>query len=197
MLGCLQESAADLLKKLHDGDAAEQAAAADALVKRGPAARAAVQKALDKAGSDFRARYEDVLIRIECATDSARESFGPLDLELREAAGSQEPVPQLNVGIKLKAIFDGTNGGTSPVTATISRASFITARTRSDLLVKGAKGEAFTRTFDAQTPKMIEYGAIIPPRHPPGTRFALVFEIDVDGTKRLMRSGILVIEKKD
>jgi hypothetical protein len=44
---------------------------------------------------------------------------------------------------------------------------------------------------------MVEYGAILSPRFPPGTRVALVFEIDVGGTKKLLRSGILTIEKKD
>jgi len=192
-----QDSVPELLKKLHDGDAAEQKAAADGLVKKGASAKFAVQKALDKAGSDLRTRYEDVLIRIDCGTDSARESFGSLDLEFREAGATQEPVPQINIGIKLKAIFEGTNGGTEPAVATITKAVLVTPKGRNDLLVKGPKGEPFTRTFDPQSPKMIEYGAILAPRFPPGTRVALVFEIDVDGTKKLLRSAILTIEKKE
>lgn len=68
---------------------------------------------------------------------------------------------------------------------------------RNELLVKGPKGEPFTRTFDPQAPKMVEYGAILSPRFPPGTRYALVFEIDVAGTKKLLRSGLLAIEKKE
>lgn len=184
-----QDSVPELLKKLHDGDAAEQKAAADGLVKKGTPARFAVQKALDKAGSDFRTRYEDVLIRIECGTDSARESFGSLDLELREAAATPE--------IKLKAIFEGTNGGTEPAVVTLTKAVLVTVKGRNDLLVKGPKGEPFNRTFDPQAPKMIEYGAILSPRFPPGTRYALVFEIDVNGAKKLLRSGILTIEKKE
>ena len=192
-----QDSVPELLKKLHDGDAAEQKAAADGLVKRGSPAKFAVQKALDKAGSDFRTRYEDVLIRIDCGTDSARESFGSLDIDFREAGASQEAVPQINIGIKLKAIFEGTNQGTEPVSVTVTRAALVTAKGKNDLLVKGPKGEPFTRTFDAQAPKMIEYGAILAPRFPPGTRYALVFELDVNGTKKLLRSGILTIEKKE
>jgi len=189
---------AELLKKLHDGDAAEQKVAADGLVKKGSAAaRAAVQKALEKAGSDFRARYEDVLIRIDCGTDSARESFGSLDIDFREASASQEPVPQINIGIRLKAILEGTNSGAEPVHVTVTKAVLVTAKGKNDLLVKGPKGEPFTRTFDSQAPKMIEYGAILAPRFPPGTRYALVFELDVNGTKKLLRSGILAIEKKE
>jgi hypothetical protein len=166
-------------------------------VKKGRSARFAVEKAFEKAGSDFKTRYEDVLIRIDCGTDSARESFGTLDVELREAAAVQEPVPQINIGIKLKAIFEGTNGGTEPLVVTITKASIVTAKGKNELLVKGPKGEAFTRTFDAQAPKMIEYGAILSPRFPPGTRVALVFELDVSGTKKLLRSAILTIEKKE
>lgn len=106
-------------------------------------------------------------------------------------------MPQINIGIKLKAIFEGTNGGTEPVSVTITKAVLVTAKGRNDLLVKGPKGEPFTRTFDAQSPKMIEYGAILAPRFPPGTRCALMFEIDVNGTKKLVRSAILAIEKKE
>jgi len=190
-----QETVADLLKKLHDGDAADQKTAADALVKKG--ARASVQKALEKAGSDLRPRYEDVLIRIDCGTDSARESFGSLDLELREAGATTEAVPKFGDGVKLKAIFDGTNGGSDPASVTIVKASLVTAKGKVDLLVKGPKGEPFTRVFDAQAPKMIEYGAILPPRYPPGTRLALAFEIEVNGTRKLVRSGIITVEKKE
>ena len=106
-------------------------------------------------------------------------------------------MPQINIGIKLKAIFEGTNGGTEPVSATITKAMLVTAKGRNDLLVKGPKGEPFVRVFDAASPKMIEYGAIIAPRFPPGTRVALVFEVDVNGTKKLLRSAILTIEKKE
>ncbi len=166
-------------------------------MKKAVSARPAVQKAFDKAGSDVKPRYEDLLIRMDCGTDSARESFGTLDLELREAGATQEAVPQINTGIKLKTIFEGTNGGTEPRVVTITKATLVTAKGRNDLLVKGPKGEAFTRTFDAQAPKLIEYGAILSPRWPPGTRVALVFEVDVDGTKKLMRSAILTIEKKE
>jgi len=156
-----------------------------------------VQKALDKAGSDFRARYEDVLIRIDCGTDSARESFGSLDLELREAGASSESVPKFGDGVKVKAMFDGTNNGTGPVAVTITKAILVTSKGKVDLLVKGPKGEPFTRVFDSQAPKMIEYGAILPPRYPPGTRLALAFEIEVDGARKLLRSGILSVEKKE
>ena len=188
---------ADLLKKVHDGDAAEQKSAADALVKKGASARAAVQKALDKAGSDTKPRFEDLLIRMDCGTDSARESFGSLDFELREAAATHEPVPQINIGIKLKTIFEGTNNGAKPVVVTITKGTLVTAKGKFELLVKGSKGEPFTRTFDTAAPKIVEYGAILPPRYPPGTRVALVFEVDVDGMKKLLRSGILTIEKKE
>lgn len=166
-------------------------------MKKAPSARPAVQKAFEKAGSDLRIRYEDLLIRMDCGTDSARESFGSLDLELREAGATQEPVPQINLGIKLKTIFEGTNGGAEPRVVTITKSTLVTAKGRVDLLVKGPKGEPFTRTFDPAAPKMIEYGAILSPRYPPGTRVALVFEVDVDGTKKLLRSAILTIEKKE
>jgi hypothetical protein len=83
------------------------------------------------------------------------------------------------------------------VSVTIAKASLVTAKAKVDLLVKGPKGEPFTRVFDAQAPKLIEYGAILPPRYPPGTRLALVFEIEVNGTRKLFRSGILTVEKKE
>jgi hypothetical protein len=44
---------------------------------------------------------------------------------------------------------------------------------------------------------MVEYGAILPPRYPPGTRLALVFEVEVNGAKKLLRSGIIAVEKKE
>ena len=166
-------------------------------MKKGTSARAAVQKAFDKAGNDFRPRYEEVLIRIDCATDSARESFGSLDLELREAGASSEAVPKFGDGVKIKAIFDGTNGGNDPVVVTITKASLVTSKGKVALLVRGPKDEPFSRTFDSQAPKMIEYGAILPPRYPPGTRLALVFEIEVGGAKKLLRSGIIAVEKKE
>jgi hypothetical protein len=156
-----------------------------------------VQKALEKAGSDLKTRYEDVLIRIDCGTDSARESFGSLDVELRDAGAVQEPNPRTTIGIKLKAIFEGTNSGTDPAEVTITKGTLVTAKGTMDLLVKGPKGEPFTRVFDSQAPKMIEYGAILPPRFPPGTRVALAFELQVDGKRKLLRSGILTIEKKE
>ena len=106
-------------------------------------------------------------------------------------------MPQFGNGIKLKAVFDGANGGTNPVSVTITKAGVVTSKGKVDLLVKGAKGEPFTRIFDSQAPKMIEYGAILPPKYPPGTRLALVFEIEVDGAKKLLRSGIIAVEKKE
>ena len=75
--------------------------------------------------------------------------------------------------------------------------SIVTSKGKIDLLVKGSKGEPFTRIFDPQTPKLIEYGVIIPPRYPPGTRYAIVVEVEVDGARKLLRSGILTIEKKE
>ena len=199
MLCCLaaQDSVADLLRKLHDGEAAERKAAADLLVRRGSAARPAVARALDQAGSDLRERYEEVLIRIDCGTDSARESLGPLEVELREAAASQEPVPQFGSGLKLSAVFEGTSGAPEPLTFTITRASLVTARSRIELPVKGPQGETFSRSFDPSTLKRIEYGAFLPPRFPPGTRYALVFEVEASGTRKLMRSGILPVAKKE
>jgi hypothetical protein len=80
---------------------------------------------------------------------------------------------------------------------TLSKATLVTARERIDLLVKGTKGDPFTRIMDSPTPKRIEYGAILPPRLPPGTRFALAFELEVDGARKALRSGILTVEKKE
>ncbi len=83
------------------------------------------------------------------------------------------------------------------MTVTISKATLVTAKGKLDLLVKGAKGEPFTRTFDPQAPKMIEYGAILPPKFPPGTRYAIVIELDVAGARKSLRSGLLAVEKKE
>jgi len=106
-------------------------------------------------------------------------------------------VPKFGDGVKVKALFDGTNNGTAPVSVTITRASLVTSKGKVDLLVKGPKGEPFTRIFDAAATKMIEYGAILPPRYPPGTRLALAFELEVDGARKLLRSGIITVEKKE
>lgn len=118
-------------------------------------------------------------------------------MELREAGASCESVPRFNYGLKVRTVFEGTNPGPSPVSITLAKATLVTAREMIDLLVKGTKGESFTRVMDSPAPKRIEYGAILPPRFPPGTRFAVAFELEVEGVRKTLRSGILIVEKKE
>lgn len=116
---------------------------------------------------------------------------------MQESAFLQEPDKEGKPKIRLKAVFEGSTIGESAVTVTIAKATFYTAKDKLTLLVVGSKGEAFSRKFDPMTPRMFEYGSILPPRWPPGTRGVLVFDIDVGGKKQLLRSKIGAVEKKE
>ena len=185
------------MKKLAGEDEKEQAEAAVALVKKGNSARAAVAKAWDKAPADKKARYEDVLIRIDGGTDQTSISAGQFSIQIQDVAFTQELDKEGKAQLRLKAVFDGSTIGDMPVKVTIAKSTFQMAKDKMSLLVVGSKGEAFTRTFDPMVPKMFEYVAILPPRWPPGTRGTVVFELEVGGKKQTLRSKIAAIEKKE
>jgi hypothetical protein len=159
-----------------------------------------VQKALDKAEAEKKPRYEEVLLRLEAGTDLSSADFGAsFKFEVREAAAVQEldPHPTMKVGIRLKAVFEGINAGNAPVTLALTKASVVTLKGRNELLVRGGKGELFSRTFDPEAPKMFEYGSIVPPRYPPQTRLLMVFEVESGGVKKTLRSPLVTVTKKD
>lgn len=80
---------------------------------------------------------------------------------------------------------------------TLAKATFVTVKDKMGLLVIGAKGEPFSRKFDPMIPKMFEYGSLVPPRWPPGTRGVAVFDVEFGGKKYTLRSPICAIEKKE
>jgi len=191
------QDAADLLKRLAGDDEKEQQAAADALVKKGSSARAAVAKAWDKAAANKKSRFEDVLLRIDAGTDQSNVTVGPFTFQVRECAWVQEIDKEGKAQLRLKVVFEGSTIGESAVTVTLAKSTFYTAKDKMTLLVVGAKGEAFSRKFDPMVPKMFEYGSLIPPRWPPGTRGVAVFEVEFCGKKYTLRSPIAPIEKKE
>ncbi len=188
---------ADLLKKLGGEDEKEQSEAADALVKKGSSARAAVAKAWDKAAADKKPRYEDVLLRIDAGTDQTSVSLGQFSIQVQDAAFVQELDKEGKAQLRLKVVFEGSTIGDNAVTVTLSKSTFQMAKDKMSLLVFGSKGEAFSRKFDPMIPKMFEYVAILPPRWPPGTRGVVVFEVEVAGKKHTLRSKIATIQKKE
>jgi hypothetical protein len=155
-----------------------------------------VQRALEKAGSDRRARFEDVLVRIDSGTDEESLSFDEFAFRVESFEAVQEPTETIKVGLRLKVVFEGKNGGSREATVTLARATLVTAKGKMDLLVKGSKGEAFSRTFDPAMPKLFAYGAVVPPRYPPGARAAAVFEIECAGKRKLLRTPLATIAKK-
>lgn len=184
-------------------DPKEIEAAADALVKKGSSVRSAVEKAYAKAGSDKKVRYEDVLLRLDAGTDAAEAVFGSLSLSISEAALTQEITPDGKAALRVKVVFSGNTIAEKAEVATLVKGTVYTPKAKMGLLVKGAKGESFARTFDPMTPKMFEYGAVLPPRYSPGTRAVFAFDVEVevekDGKKQVVsktiRSPIVVIGK--
>jgi hypothetical protein len=156
-----------------------------------------VAKAWDRAAADKKTRYEDVLLRIDAGTDQTSVQVGQFRIELLDAAFVQELDRDGKAQLRLKAVFDGAAVGDDPVTVTITKSAFVMAKDRMPLLVVGTKGESFTRKFDPMVPKSFEYGSIVPPRWPPGTRGLLVFELDIAGKKQTLRTKIASIEKKE
>lgn len=171
--------------------------AADALVKKGASARAAVAKAAEKAPADRKARYEDVLLRMDAGSDQTSVQVGQFRFEILDATFVQELDRDGKAQLRLKAVFDGAAIGDDAVTVTISKSTLILTKEKFSLLVLGSKGEAFSRKFDPMTPKSFEYGAIVPPRWPPGSRALLVFELDIGGKKVSLRTKPATIEKKE
>jgi hypothetical protein len=108
---------------------------------------------------------------------------------------TQEPGPDGKTALRVKAVFNGTNAGTAPVPITITRALFLTAKGELSMVVRGAKDEPFTRQYDPNVPKLFEYGAILPPRWPPGTRALVVFDLESGGVKKSIRTPLQTVAK--
>jgi hypothetical protein len=166
-------------------------------VKKGAAARLPAQKAAEKAAGELKQRYEDVYLRLEAGVDDEKAVFGDVTFSFVEAAAVQEPHETLKTALRLKAVFEGSNGSAQAATVVLARGTIVTAKGKTDLLVKNPKGEPFSRVFDPQSPKMFEYGVFLTPRYPPGTRAVLVFEAECGGRKQLLRSPLLTVAKKE
>ena len=106
----------------------------------------------------------------------------------------QEAGPDGKPALRIKAVFSGTNTGEAPAAVTIARALFLSTKGELAMVVKGAKGEPFTRQYDPNAPKLFEYGAYLPPRWPPGTRALVVFDLESGGLKRQIRTPIQTIQ---
>ena len=166
-------------------------------MKKGTSARSAVAKAWDKAAAEKKARYEDVLLRIDAGGDLTSVTVGQFTFQVQECAWTQELDKEGKAHLRLKVVFQGSTIGESAVTVTLAKATFYTAKDKLGLLIVGSKGEAFARTFDPMVPRMFEYGSIVPPRWPPGTRGVAAFDVEFGGKKHTLRSPIASIEKKD
>ena len=80
---------------------------------------------------------------------------------------------------------------------TMAKATLHTMKGSMGLLVRGAKGEAFSRQADPNVPKPFEYGAVIPPRFPVGAAAVVSVELEAAGKKQVVRTPLFAIEKKD
>jgi hypothetical protein len=155
-----------------------------------------VERAFKVAGTDKRARLEEVLLRIDAGTDAGSATFGKLSLKIHEAALALEKTPDEKVILRLKVVVDGANEGDAPATVTIVKATLHTVEKAVDLGVKGRKGEPFARTYDPAAPKMFEFGSALPPRHGAGVRAVVSLELECGGEKKPVRTAILTVEKK-
>ncbi len=136
-------------------------------------------------------------MRIDAGADEESLAFDQFAFRVESFEAVQEPTETIKVGLRLKVVFEGKNGGAKEAVVTLSKATLVTAKGKMDLLVKGSKGEAFSRTFDPAMPKLFAYGAVVPPRYPPGSRATVVFEIDCAGKKKLLRTPLATIAKKE
>lgn len=155
-----------------------------------------MERAYKLAGTDKRARLEEVLLRIDAGTDEEAATFGKLTLKVHEAALTLEKTPDDKVILRLKVVLDGANEGEKQATVTIAKAMLLTAEKATELGVKGRKGEPFARAYDPGTPKMFEFGSALPPRHGAGVRAVVSFELECAGEKKSIRTAILTVEKK-
>jgi hypothetical protein len=164
-------------------------------VKRG--AKEAVRKALETAVGDARSRLEEVQLRLLAGTDAVSASFGRTTLSVQEASGREDALPDGKPGLRLKAVFQGTNEGPAPLSVTLAKATLVTAKGDFAMLVRGSRGEPFTRTYDPAMPKLFEYGALVPPRGGPGTPALIVFDLESGAEKRKVRTPVFRIERKE
>ena len=188
---------ADLIKKLEEGDEQAQKEAADALVKKGATAKEPIRKAHGKAGIDKKARLEEVLLRIEAGSDLAYAKFGECSVSIVEAGVAQELPPGGAPAQRVKLVIHLDNQGKDAVSVAMSKAMLHTMKGNMGLLVRNAKGEAFTRQADPNVPKSFEYGAVIPPRFPVGSLATISVELEVGGKKQVVRTPLFTIEKKE
>lgn len=188
---------AELVRKLQEGDETAQKVAADALVKKGATAKEPLRKAHEKAGSDRKARLEEVLLRIEAGAELAYAKFGDCSVSIVEAGVAQELPPGGAPAQRVKVVIHLDNQGKDPVAVAMSKATLHTMKGNLGLLVRNAKGEAFTRQADPNVPKSFEYGAVIPPRFPVGSLAVISVELEAGGKKQLVRTPLFTIEKKE
>jgi hypothetical protein len=156
-----------------------------------------VAKAWEKAPASKKARFEDVLLRLDAGTELHSAQVGEFSIGIQEASFTQEITPEEKAVLRVRVVFDGRNETPDPVVLTLAKATLYSAKDHMGMLVRGQKGEAFARTYDPRTPKMFDYVALIPPRFDPGTRAVVVFEVEVGGVRKLIRSQILTIGKKE
>ncbi len=192
-----QETVAELIRKLHDGDEAAQKEAGDALVAKGAAAKEPLRKALQKAGSDRRARYEEVILRLEAGTDLTYATFGKCSVSILESGVAQELPPGGAPAQRVKVVVSLDNQESSAVTVAMSKAMLHTTKGNMGLIVRTATGVPFTRQADPNVPKTFEYGAVIPPRFPVGSSAVISIEFEAGGKKQAVRTPIFTIEKKE
>jgi hypothetical protein len=79
----------------------------------------------------------------------------------------------------------------------MAKATLHTMKGSMGLLVRGAKGEAFSRQADPNVPKPFEYGAVIPPRYAVGALAVISVELEAGGKKQVVRTPVFAIEKKE
>lgn len=155
-----------------------------------------MEKAWKRAADDRKARFEEVLLRIDAGTDAREAEFEGLRIATHEVEVLREKGPDGKPCLHVRVVFSGTNGGDEEVTVTFKRATLHAPGGKTGLLVRGTKGEAFTRTFDPGRPKYVSYGAIIPPRHAPGTRVVVAFELARRSSVKRVRTPIAVISER-
>jgi hypothetical protein len=192
-----QETVPDLIKKLSEGEEGTRKQAADDLVLKGATAKEPLRKAHEKAGSDRKPLFEEVLLRIEAGSDQTYAKFGECSVSIVEGSVTPEVPPGSGPAQRVKVVIQLDNQEKSPVTVAMAKATLHTMKGNMGLLVRGSKGEPFSRQADPNVPKSFEYGAVIPPRFPVGSLATISIELEAGGKKKVVRTPIFTIEKKD
>lgn len=151
-----------------------------------------------RAGSDKKPLFEDVLLRIDAGTDEDTVQFGTLALRIHAAAVGNEAL-EGKTWLRVKVTFEGIQEGDADGVVTFAKATLVTLKEKTSLLVKGPKGEPFSRTINPKAPKFFEYGVLLPPKAA-GTRYVVVFEMEAEVDKKpvrkLLRTPVGAVEKK-